>query len=74
MPSAARPLVALEPVFLRLPDAMKVLGLSRSTIYELIRSGRLGSVREGASRLIPIDAIAAYKALLEKEAGLRHDD
>lgn len=60
--------IVVEPVFLRVQDARAVLGLSRSTIYELIRCGRLRSVREGASRLIPVDAIAEYKALLEREA------
>lgn len=74
MSFTARPSVTVEAVLLRVPDAMKVLGLGRTTIYELIRSGRLRSVREGASRLIPVDAIAAYKALLEQEAGLRHDE
>lgn len=58
----------LEPVFLRVPDAMKVLSLGRSTIYELIRSGRLRSCTEGAIRLIPVDAITDYKTLLLKEA------
>lgn len=36
----------------RVPEAMAVLSLSRSVIYELIRSGRLRSVTEGRSRLI----------------------
>jgi excisionase family DNA binding protein len=52
----------------RVPDAMAVLSLSRSVIYELIRSGRLRSVTEGRSRLIPASAIAEYVALLESEA------
>jgi excisionase family DNA binding protein len=52
----------------RVPEAMAVLPLSRSVIYELIRSGRLRSVTEGRSRLIPVSAIAEYVALLESEA------
>ena len=52
----------------RVPDAMGLLSLSRSVIYELIRSGRLGSVTQGRSRLIPASAIAEYIALLESEA------
>lgn len=52
----------------RVPEAMVVLSLSRSVIYELIRSGRLRSVTEGRSRLIPVSAIAEYVALLESEA------
>lgn len=52
----------------RVRDAMAVLSLSRSVIYELIRSGRLRSVTQGRSRLIPALAIAEYIALLESEA------
>lgn len=52
----------------RVPEAMALLSLGRSTIYELIRSGRLRSVTEGRTRLIPASAIVDYVALLEKEA------
>jgi excisionase family DNA binding protein len=52
----------------RVPEAMALLSLGRSTIYELIRSGRLRSVTEGRTRLIPASAIADYVALLEREA------
>lgn len=59
---------SLEPVFLRVPEAMKVLRLGRSTIYELIRSGRLHSCTEGTTRLIPVEAITEYKTLLLQES------
>lgn len=52
----------------RVADAMSVLSMSRSVIYEQIRSGRLRSVTQGRSRLIPASAIAAYIALLEHES------
>lgn len=52
----------------RVFDAMRRLGLSRSVIYELMRSGRLRSVREGRTRLISDSAIRDYIALLEREA------
>jgi excisionase family DNA binding protein len=52
----------------RISDAMAVLSMSRSVIYEQIRSGRLRSVTQGRSRLIPVSAIADYIALLEQEA------
>jgi len=47
---------------------MVVLSMSRSVIYEQIRSGRLRSVTQGRARLIPASAIAAYIALLEHES------
>ena len=51
----------------RVPEAMAVLSLSRSVIYEEIRSGRLRSVKRGRSRLISASAIADYVTLLEQE-------
>lgn len=52
----------------RVVDAMVVLSMSRSAIYEQIRSGRLRSVTQGRARLIPASAIVDYIALLEREA------
>jgi excisionase family DNA binding protein len=52
----------------RVKDAMVVLSLGRTAIYEQIRSGRLRSVTEGRTRLIPASAIAEYVKLLEREA------
>lgn len=52
----------------RVTDAMELLSLSRSVIYELIRAGRLRSVTQGRARLIPASAITEYVALLESEA------
>jgi excisionase family DNA binding protein len=52
----------------RIPEAMTVLSVSRTVIYRLIRSGRLRTVTEGRTRLVPASAIADYIALLEQEA------
>jgi excisionase family DNA binding protein len=52
----------------RVTEVMALLSLSRTVIYEQIRSGRLRSVCQGRSRLIPATAIAEYVALLEREA------
>jgi len=49
-------------------DAVVVLSLGRTAIYEQIRSGRLRSVTQGRTRLIPASAIKEYIALLEQEA------
>lgn len=52
----------------RVKDAMRLLNLSRTVIYEQIRVGRLRSVRQGRARLITADAIRDYIALLNSEA------
>jgi excisionase family DNA binding protein len=53
----------------RIPEVVRLLSLSRSVVYELIRSGRLRSVTQGRTRLVSATAIADYIALLEREAG-----
>lgn len=52
----------------RIPEAMRLLSLSRSVIYEQIRAGRLKSVTQGRTRLIPAAAITDYVDLLTSEA------
>lgn len=56
------------PVLYRPADAGRLLNLSRSTIFELMRTRRLRSVKEGRVRLIPASAIRDYVSLLESEA------
>jgi excisionase family DNA binding protein len=41
----------------RINDAVKVAGLSRSSLYALIGEGKLRSVRVAGRRLIPADAL-----------------
>jgi len=52
----------------RVSEAMALLSMSRTVIYEQLRSGRLRSVTQGRRRLIPATAIAEYLELLEQEA------
>jgi excisionase family DNA binding protein len=54
---------ALQPVprFLLTPDeAAQALGISRSLLYELLRSGRLESVRIGSCRRVPLSALSDF--------------
>jgi excisionase family DNA binding protein len=51
----------------RVKDAMRLLNLSRTVIYELLRTGRLRSVQQGRARLITAEAIREYIALLRDE-------
>jgi excisionase family DNA binding protein len=52
----------------RVKDAMRLLNLSRTVIYQLMRTGRLRSVQQGRARLITAGAIREYIALLKDEA------
>ena len=58
----------LDVQLYKVPDAMRMLNLSRTVIFELLRTGRLRSVKQGRTRLIPASAIQDYIALLEREA------
>ncbi|MEU8938767.1 helix-turn-helix domain-containing protein [Streptomyces goshikiensis] len=60
---------AMTPALYRIGEATKVLRMSRTVIYDLIRTGRLRTVKEGRTRLVPASAITDYVALLEHEAG-----
>jgi excisionase family DNA binding protein len=48
-----------ERLALRVNEAAAVTGLSRSTLYVLMRNGALRSVRVAGRRLIPRDALEA---------------
>ncbi|RVW01316.1 helix-turn-helix domain-containing protein [Rhodococcus xishaensis] len=52
----------------RLESAAQRLGVGRSTLYGLMNSGQLRSVKIGKSRLIPESAICELVAKLESEA------
>jgi len=64
----ANPKEVTPKALYRVSEVMTLLSMSRTTIYEQLRSGRLRSVKEGRTRLVPATAIAEYIALLEHEA------
>lgn len=43
----------LEPISVRIATAVKLTGIGRSTLYELIGSGEIETVKVGRSTLIP---------------------
>jgi excisionase family DNA binding protein len=54
----------VDPILYRVDEAAAALRLSRSAIYELIRSGQLRTVKQGRRRLVPVAALAEYVASL----------
>ncbi|MEV5692462.1 helix-turn-helix domain-containing protein [Micromonospora globbae] len=58
----------ITPRVLRVEEAARALGIGRSLVYNLIRSGRLRSFKVGSRRLIPAAAIDETIAMLTEEA------
>ena len=52
----------------KVTDAARILNLSRSVIFEQLRAGRLRSVKQGRTRLIPASALREYVELLISES------
>ena len=51
---------AMEPISVRIPDAVRLTGISRSRLYELMRSGDIDHVKVGSSTLIPTESLRAF--------------
>jgi excisionase family DNA binding protein len=51
---------AVPAVLYDVDEAAEALRLSRSVLYELIRSGQLRTVKQGRRRLVPVSALAEY--------------
>ncbi|WP_435055181.1 excisionase family DNA-binding protein [Micromonospora aurantiaca (nom. illeg.)] len=59
---------SITPRVLRVEEAAHALGIGRSLVYDLIRSGRLRSFKVGSRRLIPASAIDEAIATLTEGA------
>lgn len=53
---------------LRVEEVARLLNIGRAAVYDLIRSRRLRSIKIGASRRVPREAIDEVIALLIEEA------
>ncbi len=59
MGSETNNIAAKERIALRVRDASIVSGLSRSTLYELLKAGKIRAVKIGGRRLILRDSLEA---------------
>ena len=57
-------LIVTAKVLLTPEEAAKALSVGRTRVYELIRTGALGSVRIGSSRRVPVAAVESFVARL----------
>jgi excisionase family DNA binding protein len=49
-----------DPISVKIPIAVRLTGLSRSRIYELMRSGEIEYVKVGRSTLIPFENLREF--------------
>lgn len=55
-----------EPISVRIPEAARLTGLSRSRLYELMKNGEVEYVKVGNSTLI---LVAGLRAFIEGKRG-----
>lgn len=46
-----------EPLTVRIPAAIRMTGIGRSKLYELIQSGDIEIVKIGSATLIPVESL-----------------
>jgi predicted site-specific integrase-resolvase len=49
-----------EPICIRIPEAVRITGLSRSRIYELMKSGDIRYVKVASSTLILMESVRSF--------------
>jgi excisionase family DNA binding protein len=57
----------MEKLLYRVEEVAELTGLGRTILYQLLRDGRLGSVRIGAARRIPRAALIQFVEQLSEE-------
>lgn len=60
--------MSVEPIFVSVQEAARILGMSRSTLYEEIAAGKLRKVKRGRSTLIPLEDVRRYADDLLRQA------
>ncbi len=49
--------ISLQPLAYRVPDAARVLGVGKTSLYELFKTGELTPIRIAGRTLVPADQI-----------------
>ena len=63
----------MEQLMYRPAEAAHVLGIGRTRVFALIKSGRLQSIKLGSARFITADALRAFVRDLEQESTSQAD-
>ncbi|MES2390842.1 MAG: helix-turn-helix domain-containing protein [Acidobacteriota bacterium] len=60
----------MDKLLVKVPEAAKMLSISRSATYVLLAERRIRSVKIGKSRLVDVDSIRSFIADLPIDTGL----
>ena len=58
----------MEKLLYRPKEAAQALGIGRATLYNLMRAGRIRSVKDGGMRFVTLDPVRDYVRQLEDQA------
>ncbi|GLX05429.1 helix-turn-helix domain-containing protein [Microbispora sp. NBRC 16548] len=58
----------MDRLFYRPKDAAVILGMSRTAVFRLIKSGELRSIKYDGYRLVPADALQEFARRLNEAA------
>jgi excisionase family DNA binding protein len=71
----AKPCEAVPKLLLTPEEAADALGVGRTTVYELLRTGAITSVRIGSSRRIPTSSVQEYvRGLTSQQTAARAEE
>ncbi len=60
----------MDKLLVKVPEAAKMLSISRSATYVLLAEQRIRSVKLGKSRLVDVDSLKAFISALPNDQGL----
>lgn len=61
--------LSIEPISMRIPDACRFTGISRTTLYLLISRGEIEVVKMGAGTLVLTESLRAFIEKRRHRAG-----
>ena len=59
----------IDPISVRIPEAIRMIGVGRTTIYQLIASGDLEAAKVGRSTVVFVDSVRRYLSANRRSRG-----
>ncbi|OJU14798.1 MAG: hypothetical protein BGN95_12125 [Sphingomonas sp. 66-10] len=53
-------LEGMRPITVRIPGAVKLTGMSRSRLYELIKEGKIEAIKDRGTTLITVESLERF--------------